>query len=157
MVSIRAIRLYLDFEADESYTPTRIIMLGGTGYHDLIPFSTLTFQQPKGWINVDLKDVGGGPDRNTLRAFLIQVKIVENHQNGKDTHLRGLKIYAADEKAGQSSMGAFDGLFTAEDFGMESGGKKESESGKPPRPGRKVKFSSSMFTEPSWMKEPELR
>lgn len=32
-----------------------------------------------------------------LRAFLVQVKILENHQNGKDTHLRGLQIFARDK------------------------------------------------------------
>jgi anaphase-promoting complex subunit 10 len=29
---------------------------------------------------------------------LVQVRIVENHQNGKDTHVRGLKVYARDER-----------------------------------------------------------
>lgn len=32
----------------------------------------------------------------TLRAHLVQIKILENHQNGKDTHLRGLQIFAKD-------------------------------------------------------------
>ncbi|KAK6592020.1 anaphase-promoting complex subunit 10 [Botrytis cinerea] len=70
---IRAIRIFLDFEADESYTPTR-------------------------WIDVNLDHVGGGSDGKTLRAFIIQVKVLENHQNGKDTHVRGLKIYSHDER-----------------------------------------------------------
>ncbi|TGO85490.1 hypothetical protein BPOR_0391g00020 [Botrytis porri] len=95
---IRAIRIFLDFEADESYTPTRIQLLGGTGYHDLISFSELSFVQPKGWIDVNLDHVGGGSDGKTLRAFIIQVKVLENHQNGKDTHVRGLKIYSYDER-----------------------------------------------------------
>jgi anaphase-promoting complex subunit 10 len=34
---------------------------------------------------------------NELRAFLVQIRIVENHQNGKDTHLRGVRIYARNE------------------------------------------------------------
>ncbi|RFU31920.1 hypothetical protein B7463_g4432, partial [Scytalidium lignicola] len=99
-VAIRAIRIFLNFDDDESYTPTRITLLAGTGYHDLIPFTGLEFTQPKGWIDVPLDRVGGGEDGKTLRAFLVQVKIVENHQNGKDTHVRGLKIYAKDERAG---------------------------------------------------------
>ena len=73
-------------------------MLAGTGYHDLIPFSALNFTQPKGWIDVPLDHVGGGVDGKTLRAFLVQAKIVENHQNGKDTHVRGLKVFARDER-----------------------------------------------------------
>lgn len=98
LVSIVLIRLFLDFDADESYTPTRIILLAGTGYHDLIPFSTLNFEQPRGWIDISLDQVGGGDDGKTLRAFLLQVKIVENHQNGKDTHVRGLRIYSKHER-----------------------------------------------------------
>jgi anaphase-promoting complex subunit 10 len=33
----------------------------------------------------------------------VQIKILENHQNGKDTHLRGLQIFARnDEDLGRS-------------------------------------------------------
>lgn len=141
LVSILSIRIYLDFESDESYTPTRITLLAGTGYHDLIPFSTLEFTQPKGWINVPLDGVGGGPDGNTLRAFLVQVKVVENHQNGKDTHVRGLKIYARDEATGRN-LGGLD------------------EWGPPEKPGnvtRPLPDTAGMLTEPDWMGEVELR
>lgn len=96
------IRIFLDFDADESYTPTRILLLAGTGYHDLIPFNYLSFEQPRGWINVPLDEVGGGDDGKTLRAFIIQVKILENHQNGKDTHIRGFQIYAKNQSVRSS-------------------------------------------------------
>lgn len=99
MVNITNIRVYLDFSLDESYTPTRLIFLAGTSYHDLIEFAELSFEQPKGWIDVDLTGVGGGRDGNVLRAFIVQMKVMENHQNGKDTHVRGVKIYARDENA----------------------------------------------------------
>lgn len=40
-----------------------------------------------------------------LRAHLVQVKILENHQNGKDTHLRGLQIFARnDEDLGRNGQ-----------------------------------------------------
>jgi anaphase-promoting complex subunit 10 len=144
-VSIVSIRIYLDFEADESYTPTRITLLAGTGYHDLIPFSSLEFTQPKGWIDVPLEGVGGGPDGNTLRAFLVQVKVVENHQNGKDTHVRGLKIYARDEKAGgMGGMGDMEDLVR----GGMSVNREKSKVGT---------LREATLTEPDWMGEPELR
>jgi hypothetical protein len=97
MVNITNIRLYLDFALDESYTPTRIAFLAGTSYYDLIAFAELTFEQPRGWIDLDLTGVGGGRDGNVLRAFVVQMKVLENHQNGKDSHVRGLKIYAQEE------------------------------------------------------------
>ncbi|KAI9764782.1 MAG: anaphase promoting complex subunit doc1 [Geoglossum simile] len=118
-VSIVAIRLYLDWENDESYTPTKMSLLAGTGYHDLVEFRELSFEQPRGWININLSGVGGGGGAEgggkgkrkgkgagssgggeagaVLRAWLVQVKVSENHQNGKDTHVRGLQIFAREE------------------------------------------------------------
>jgi len=147
LVEIRAIRLFLDFEADESYTPTRITLLAGTGYHDLIEFSTLEFVQPKGWINVPLQGVGGGTDGNTLRAFLVQVKVVENHQNGKDTHLRGLKIYAKDDKAEKGGLDRVDDALGKVDK-MWSGTRDRWKKDAP---------AAEALSEPDWMGEAELR
>jgi anaphase-promoting complex subunit 10 len=143
---IRSIRIFLDFEADESYTPTRITLLAGTGYHDLIPFSALSFEQPKGWIDVPLDHVGGGPDGKTLRCFLVQVRIMENHQNGKDTHVRGLKIYAQDER----TRGALGGLDT---LGQELGSKPNENTflEKP------TSSERTWLVEPDWMGDPGLR
>lgn len=145
-MSIRAIRLYLDFEADESYTPTRISLLAGTGYHDLIPFSLLSFEQPKGWIDVPLEHVGGGSDGKTLRAFLVQVKIIENHQNGKDTHVRGLKIYARDERA-RGALGDLDSI-----IGEEVRGKQREK-----LTSEQSHAERSWMVEPDWMGDPILR
>jgi anaphase-promoting complex subunit 10 len=40
-----------------------------------------------------------------LRAHLVQIKILENHQNGKDTHLRGLQVFArSEEREGRGEM-----------------------------------------------------
>lgn len=132
-------------------------MFGGTGYHDLTPFASLQLVQPKGWIDVDLKGVGGGADGNTLRAFLIQVKIVENHQNGKDTHLRGMKIYAADEKTGPSKMDSFG----FDDFFMDNirkGGKKGGNSKKADKDKKSGnEESGGGLKMPDWLNEPELR
>lgn len=146
LVSIHAIRLYLDFEVDESYTPTRILLQAGTGYHDLIPFSNLTFTQPKGWQDVDLSNVGGGKG-DELRCFLVQIKIVENHQNGKDTHLRGLKLYAKDERTGRM----IDKNVTIRDRE-----EKSSDGDKGKEDARKDKDADSL-AEPRWMTELELR
>ena len=150
MVSIRSIRIYLDFEADESYTPTRITLLAGTGYHDLIAFAGLDFTQPKGWIDVPLDHVGGGEDGKTLRAFLVQVRVVENHQNGKDTHVRGLKIYAKDERV-KGGISEKEALTTLQEIGSKKAAKKKADE-KAPAGG-----DSGWLVEEDWMGEPELR
>lgn len=35
---------------------------------------------------------------NILKAMVLQVKICENHQNGKDTHVRGFQVFARDDR-----------------------------------------------------------
>ena len=114
LVEIVHIRIFLDFANDESYTPTKIQFLAGMGAHDMHDFAEMSFEQPTGWIDVDFSNVGPieaaddddatDPDkeidwskRPALRAFLVQVRILENHQNGKDTHLRCVQLFARDE------------------------------------------------------------
>lgn len=36
---------------------------------------------------------------DVLRAMIVQVRIIENHQNGKDTHVRGFQVFAKDESS----------------------------------------------------------
>lgn len=113
LVSIVHMRIYLDFESDESYTPTKIQFLAGMGVYDIQEFAEMSFEHPTGWIDVDFSNVGpvdaeveeaeaetGVVDwsrRPVLRAFLVQVRILENHQNGKDTHLRAVQLFARDD------------------------------------------------------------
>jgi len=92
-VKVKRIRMYLDFENDESYTPTKMSVLSGTGFHDLVEVTKLDLERPTGWIEVRLDDVH---EDGELRTFLIQVAIHANHQNGKDTHVRGLQIFATE-------------------------------------------------------------
>jgi hypothetical protein len=67
---------------------------------------------------------------------------VENHQNGKDTHVRGLKIYARDERV-QGMLGNLDL------------GREETEKRKVVR--RADSGLERGWVEPDWMGEPELR
>lgn len=113
LVPIVHMRVYLDFLHDESYTPTKIQFLAGMGVHDIQQFSEMSCEQPTGWIDVDFSKVGpieadndddedqsaeiDWSKRPVLRAFLVQVRILENHQNGKDTHLRAVQLFARDD------------------------------------------------------------
>ncbi|KAH6606747.1 anaphase-promoting complex subunit 10 [Trichoderma cornu-damae] len=102
-VGIRDIRFYVDYGEDESYTPTKIVFKSGTSENNLIQFAAMNLDSPVGWQQVPLAGVGGEPDGNTLVSWVLQMQILENHQNGKDTHLRGIKIYAFDADAVQPS------------------------------------------------------
>jgi anaphase-promoting complex subunit 10 len=172
LVAIVKMRIYLDFELDESYTPTKMKFFAGMSEGGLVEFGGWEVQETtdpetgevhsgfegiRGWIDIPLKGVGGrdtryhegteslkttlvsrkkksammadkfgvqdrptkleqkatgpiaGRDLETenyvggdiLKAMVVQVRICENHQNGKDTHVRGFQVYARDEGHGQ--------------------------------------------------------
>ena len=162
LVAIVKMRIYLDFDLDESYTPTKMKFYAGMSEGGLVEFGNWQVLEtidpetgePKsdigdvrGWIDVPLKGVGGrearyhevveheedqmdvdadefedartakaarqvfspgeepGKETNgdtevvgdVLKAMVVQVRICENHQNGKDTHVRGFQVFARDE------------------------------------------------------------
>ncbi|PNS15191.1 hypothetical protein CAC42_8192 [Sphaceloma murrayae] len=152
LVSIVHMRIFLDFDQDESYTPTKMQFWAGMGIHDLQEFAEMSFEHPKGWIDVDFGKVGPAlnessdlPDgevdwsiRPVLRAFLVQVRIIENHQNGKDTHLRGLQLFAVDPAATQSTRG-------------------DASPGKPSLGAKPKRSKAIPIRKAPWMLEPELR
>ncbi|KAK4101780.1 galactose-binding like protein [Parathielavia hyrcaniae] len=105
-VEIRTIRFYVDYNQDESYTPTHIVFYAGTGHHDLIQFAEVPLTNPVGWQDVPIADSGGGADGHSLCCWMVQVLIKENHQNGKDTHIRGIKIYTLDDQSLGTSTAA---------------------------------------------------
>jgi anaphase-promoting complex subunit 10 len=78
------------YEQDESYTPSKILIRSGTGYHDLQDVAVLDLDSPTGWQHLHLGEHGKD---GLLRTHLIQLCIIANHQNGKDTHIRAIKLF----------------------------------------------------------------
>lgn len=110
-VEIRALRFFVDYTQDESYTPTKIHWYAGTSEHSLIQFATSTLASPVGWQEVNITGCGGGDDSNSLCCFVVQMHVMENHQNGKDTHIRAVKAYGFDDQlraAGATGIPAAD-------------------------------------------------
>jgi hypothetical protein len=135
LVAIVKMRIYLDFEFDESYTPTKMKFFAGMSEGGLVEFGSwevnevvdqesgekrAEMESVRGWIDVELKGVGGREKRyheiveedgdmdvdgeeegpgDVLKAMVVQVRIMENHQNGKDTHVRGFQVFARDESS----------------------------------------------------------
>ena len=130
-------RVYLDFELDESYTPTKMVFAAGMGEYDLVEFAEWKGEGPKGWVDVGLDGCGGEAEggEGVLRCMCLQIRVLENHQNGKDTHVRGVQIFARDERLkGRLMVGR------ARE-GQDKGAQEE--------------FLG--LEEPDWMREPELR
>ena len=126
----------------------------------------MSFEQPTGWIDVDFSNVGPieGDDgdehtnapreidwskRPVLRAFLVQVRILENHQNGKDTHLRAVQLFARDETQ-QTRPAA---PLAAPTTGREGMTKRLPIL----HPKRKVHWEANNIKLASWMMDPDMR
>ncbi|MCJ1249115.1 anaphase promoting complex subunit doc1 [Trapelia coarctata] len=106
LVHIVKLRVYLDSDLDESYTPTKMVFAAGMGEYDLVEFAEWKGESPRGWVDIGLGNCapeedggeGEGEGEGVLRCMCLQVRVLENHQNGKDTHIRGVQIFAWDER-----------------------------------------------------------
>eukprot|EP00041_Stephanoeca_diplocostata_P024546 m.625229 g.625229 ORF g.625229 m.625229 type:complete len:181 (+) comp22547_c0_seq8:301-843(+) len=85
---ISAIALYADYRQDESYTPNKISIRIGTSYHDIQEICGKDLTEPQGWVCIPLSSNG-----NPIRTNMLQVAVISNHQNGRDTHLRMMEVF----------------------------------------------------------------
>eukprot|EP01134_Creolimax_fragrantissima_P001973 CFRG1973T1 len=88
--TVLEICFYVDYLQDESYTPQRISVKAGSHYHDLREVTNFTMSEPSGWVSVLLYET----DRKAgIQANLLEVAMLSNHQNGRDTHMRQIKVF----------------------------------------------------------------
>ena len=100
--SLAKLCLYIDYNLDESYTPKKISILSGTNLHDLLEIATLELQDPSGWVVISFGSLTESLDNGTasavpviegcIRIHFLQVRVLSMHQNGRDTHIRQLKL-----------------------------------------------------------------
>jgi len=88
--TVSAVAIYTDFRHDESYTPSKVSVRCGTNFNDLQEIEVVDLKEPSGWVQIPLKDLN---DR-LVRSFMVQIAVISNHQQGRDTHLRQIKIYS---------------------------------------------------------------
>ncbi|RKO94038.1 Apc10DOC1 subunit of the anaphase-promoting complex, partial [Blyttiomyces helicus] len=94
-MTVKHVAIYFDHKNDESYTPKEISFQAGNDPDDLQEVNAMDLSEPQGWRTVDLFHT----DSQTipLRTRFLRVKIVSNHQNGKDTHVREMRVYGPKE------------------------------------------------------------
>lgn len=97
---IEELALFLNYKLDESYTPCKVVVKAGSHFHDLKDVKLVELDEPNGWIQIPLSRAPLSAPRTAdvarrvpLRAFLLQICILGNHQNGRDSHVRQVKIY----------------------------------------------------------------
>jgi len=83
--SIFEIAFYVSHKLDESYTPKKISIRTGNTYHDLQEIYLLELDEPNGWVRVSLRN-------EKIRTHLLQAAVISMHQNGRDTHIRQIRV-----------------------------------------------------------------
>ncbi|BGO98669.1 hypothetical protein NBRC10513v2_003063 [Rhodotorula toruloides] len=98
--SISQVWIFADINQDDSYTPHKISIRAGTHHGDLHEVRWIELANPRGWQAFRLGgssktgDTGPAEGEEPIRAHLLQIAILSNHMNGKDTHVRGVRIFA---------------------------------------------------------------
>lgn len=109
--NISQIYIYTDYKLDESYTPSRISIRAGSHFNDLQELQIVDLNEPTGkyklfhffipppiiycclfpgWVTIPIKD----GSVKCIRTFMLQIAVISNHQNGRDTHMRQIRIHA---------------------------------------------------------------
>jgi anaphase-promoting complex subunit 10 len=85
--------MLLNYEEDESYTPQKVSIRTGFRADEMEEVNVIHLSQPQGWVRFPV--MSGDQVGTTARAFVLQLGIIANHQSGRDTHVRQLKILAS--------------------------------------------------------------
>ena len=107
--SVIKLAVYVDYRVDESYTPSKISVKAGSHFHDLASVTTIELTEPSGWVFIDTIDKQNRP----VRGFLFQLSITANHQNGRDTHIRQVRVYEA-KNHGNQRLDTYPVFYTAD-------------------------------------------
>lgn len=94
---ISSIGICLDYKLDESYTPKKLSIRSGNTLHDLKEIQTLEIKEPQGIVTIALDNTSNlsktENGEKCIKTFFLQICIIAMHQNGRDTHVRQVKIY----------------------------------------------------------------
>eukprot|EP00761_Pharyngomonas_kirbyi_P010449 gb/GECH01010469.1/.p1 GENE.gb/GECH01010469.1/~~gb/GECH01010469.1/.p1 ORF type:complete len:188 (+),score=46.09 gb/GECH01010469.1/:1-564(+) len=98
VVNVKYFCIFLDYTLDESYTPQEISILTATDYHHLQEVRSVLLEEPCGWVTIDLTENDEGQPNtieqpNEIEATHLRLSVHANHQNGKDSHIRQIKIF----------------------------------------------------------------
>jgi len=100
------VAMYCALRLDESYTPKRIRVMAGTTVRDLDVVVDVELENPEGWVLISLADP---ITQRPLRTFTLQIQCLSMHQNGRDTHIRAIKLFGprstvSDDNAGSKPL-----------------------------------------------------
>ncbi|CAD26618.1 hypothetical protein [Encephalitozoon cuniculi GB-M1] len=85
---VQSVQLFLSFTQDDSYTPEKIGVRCGLTREDVREISSVELVEPEGLLTLSV----------ARKCIYILVVINSNHQEGKDSHVRHLKILESSTK-----------------------------------------------------------
>jgi anaphase-promoting complex subunit 10 len=91
---ISKVSIQLDFKTDESYTPSKISIHLGLTLTDLFPICEKVLNEPNGWIDFEIEYQLQLTSSMPMKVFFLQVVVMANHHDGKDTHVRQIKVFS---------------------------------------------------------------
>jgi len=115
-LAVTHVALYLDYGLDESYTPKTIKIETGMTSQDLTcgnpaVNACMELNEPTGWVILPVhapldplavmgnNNSSTGTSHHNHKAHLIRISILSMHQNGRDTHVRRLALFAEPQPA----------------------------------------------------------
>lgn len=96
---INEIWIYIDYKTDESYTPSRISVKVENSFNEMIEIKLVDFEEPVGWFKISLEERNSKGEiiKPYIKTMCIQINILQNTFNGKDTHIRNFKVFSPRE------------------------------------------------------------
>ena len=92
LVLVSEICLLLDHPGDDSYTPSRVHVRCGTSCRDAEEILQASFSSPTGWVSIQLRNEQRAVTQLIAGSYFA-LDFTENHENGRDSRVHGLKIY----------------------------------------------------------------
>ncbi|KAL2798778.1 galactose-binding domain-like protein [Aspergillus keveii] len=95
---------------------------------------------------------------NVLKAMVLQMRVIENHQNGKDTHVRGFQVFARDDdrrRIGNAPSASADGRTRRHSARKSLRGVADDDG--PDGNGEGTRGKVTALEEPDWMGDPVIR
>ena len=95
-VAVERLLLFTNYSIDESYTPSKIQILAGSLEADLSEVCVVSFNKPIGWLHIIFNGIRADA---VLKCFVLRLVVLSNHQDGKDTHIRLIKVFGRKQAA----------------------------------------------------------
>ena len=71
----------------------KVSLRAGTTFHNLEEVVVKELEEPNGWVYIPVGEVVNHGNQGVLRTYFLQIEVLSMHQNGRDTHIRQVKIF----------------------------------------------------------------